>query len=315
MGYNTAIYLVKRIVVTITLVILMALPTLVSAQQQENLTITVNGVSFKMILVQGGTFTILTFSDMDSDSPTYEVTLSTYYIGETEVTQELWNVVMGSNPSYFKPKETNAARCSYDAFVADVQRLNAKKPDSMHIPTREEWDAAMVTRSGSLKRPVENVSWEDCQEFIRRLNQLTGKKFRLPTEAEWEFAARGGTKSKDYKYSGSNDLNAVAWYDKNAYDKGEGSPDYGTHVVKTKKPNELGIYDMSGNVREWCSDWCGKYKGTAQTNPQGASQGINRVDRGGSWRHVAMFCCSSYRSGFSPDFRDNFLGLRLVLLP
>lgn len=263
----------KRIYVA--LLLLLAAPALVLAQQPQNYTtVTVKGVSFKMIRVQGGTFTMGATSEQGSDAydwekPAHKVTLSTYYIGETEVTQELWKAVMGSNPSYFKG-------------------------DNL---------------------PVEKVSWDDCQEFIRRLNQLTGKKFRLPTEAEWEFAARGGTKSAGYKYSGSNDINAVAWYTVNAYDKGISSPDYGTHVVKTKKPNELGIYDMSGNVLEWCSDWSGDYTGATQTNPQGASSGSNRVIRGGSWFNNARFCRSSDRFYYSPDNRSYDLGLRLVLLP
>ena len=261
----------------IALALLVAAPALVFAQQtQSPLTITVKGVSFNMIRVQGGTFTMGCTSEQGNDcygseKPSHTVTLSTYYIGETEVTQELWKAVMGDNPSYFK--------------------------------------------SGSLKRPVEQVSWEDCQTFIRKLNELTGKKFRLPTEAEWEFAARGGTKSAGYKYSGSNDINAVAWYDVNSYDKGESSPDFGTHVVKTKKPNELGIYDMSGNVWEWCSDWYGDYTSATQTNPQGAPSGSYRVDRGGSWLASAGYCRSSYRGINRPSFRDSFLGVRLVLVP
>lgn len=305
----------------IALVLLMAAPVLVLAQQPQNsLTVTVKGVSFKMIRVQGGTFTMGCTSEQggecsSNEKPAHKVTLSTYYIGETEVTQELWKAVMGSNPSEFAPKETNSARCSYDAFVADINKLNAKKPGSMRVPTRQEWDAAMVTTSGSLKCPVENVSWNDCQTFIRKLNELTGKKFRLPTEAEWEFAARGGTKSAGYKYSGSNDINAVAWYTVNAYDKGKSSPDYGTHVVKTKKPNELGIYDMSGNVYEWCSDWDRYYNSSAQTNPAGPSSGSYRVLRGGHWGDDARYCRSSRRDSSGPDYRSNSLGLRLVVLP
>jgi formylglycine-generating enzyme required for sulfatase activity len=261
----------------IALALLVAAPALVFAQQtQSPLTITVKGVSFNMIRVQGDSFTMgctpAQGSDCEDDEkPADTVTLSTYYIGETEVTQELWKAVMGDNPSYFK--------------------------------------------SGSLKRPVEQVSWEDCQTFIRKLNELTGKKFRLPTEAEWEFAARGGTKSAGYKYSGSNDINAVAWYDVNAYDKGKNSPGYGTHVVKTKKPNELGIYDMSGNVWEWCSDWYGDYTSATQTNPQGAPSGSARVNRGGSWYNLAGNCRSSYRGYSPPDYRNDDLGLRLVLIP
>ena len=304
---------------TVLLALLMAVPALAVAQQ-NTITVTAKGVSFRMIRVQGGTFTMGATSEQgsgayDDEKPAHQVTLSTYYIGETEVTQELWKAVMGTNPSYFAPKETSAAQGSYDAFVADAKRLNAKKPGTVKIPTRQEWDAAMVTTSGSLKRPVEQVSWDDCQEFIRRLNQLTGRTFRLPTEAEWEYAARGGSKSRGYKYAGGNDINAVAWYVENAYDKGESSPDFGTHIVKTKQPNELGIYDMTGNVWEWCQDWFGKYTDGAQSNPEGPSAGSDRVVRGGSWGSLAGGCRPSYRGGRSPD--DGFIGvgLRLVLVP
>lgn len=286
--------------------------------QQNVITITANGVSFKMVRVQGGTFTMGATSEQGSDAydnekPTHNVTLSNYYIGETEVTQALWKAVMGSNPSEFKPAETNAARSSYDAFVADAKLLNAKKPGTVRIPTRQEWDAAMLTTKGSLQRPVENVSWNDCQEFIRKLNSLTGRNFRLPTEAEWEFAARGGVRSQGYKYSGGNTVGTVAWYDENAYDKGKNSPDYGTHNVKTKSPNALGIYDMSGNVLEWCQDWGGDYTSTAQTNPKGPSSGSGRVNRGGGWYDDARSCRVSYRYFNSPGIRDNGLGLRLAL--
>lgn len=306
----------------IALALLFAAPALAVAQQQNSvITVTAKGVSFKMIRVQGGTFTMGATNEQGSDAyddekPAHQVTLSTYYIGETEVTQELWKAVMGSNPSDFAPKETNASQCSYDAFVADAKRLNAKKPSAVKIPTRQEWDAAMVTTSGSLKRPVEQVSWDDCQEFIRRLNQLTGRTFRLPTDAEWEYAARGGSKSRGYKYAGGNDINTVAWYDKNAYYKGESSPDYGTHVVKTKSPNELGLYDMSGNVWELCQDWYGDYNASAQTNPKGPATASARVVvRGGCWYYSARFCRVSFRNSFNPNYRVNYMGLRLVLVP
>ena len=300
----------------ISLALLLVVPMFVIAQ--ESISITVNGVSFKMVKVQGGSFTMGGTSEQGSDvyddeKPTHRVTLSNYYIGETEVTQQLWKAVMGNNPSRFGPKETNVAKCSYDSFVADAKQLNAKKPGTVRIPTRQEWDAAMVTTSGSMKRPVERISWDDCQEFIRRLNQLTGRNFRMPTEAEWEFAARGGVKSRGYKYSGSNNIGTVAWYYENAYDKGESSPDYGTHNVKTKQPNELGLYDMSGNVYEWCSDWFGDYSSAAQTNPKGASSGSYRVYRGGSWIIIARFCRVSIRYYSSPSNRHNYLGLRLAL--
>ena len=157
------------------------------------------------------------------------------------------------------------------------------------------------------QNPVERVDWEDCQEFVSRLNSLTGRTFRLPTEAEWEYAARGGKKSRHYKYSGSGNIGNVAWYNDNS-----GSS---THAVGTKTANELGIYDMSGNVWEWCSDWYGDYSAGAHTNPQGPSSGTYRVLRGGSWFKDASFCRVSYRGIGFPSYSDIIYGLRLVLVP
>ena len=227
-------------------------------------TFIVNGVSFKMIPVEGGTFTMGATSEQggdafDDEKPTHKVTLSTYLIGQTEVTQALWKAVMGSNPS--------------------------------------KWEGDNL--------PVEWVSWDDCQEFIRKLNQLTGKRFRLPTEAEWEYAARGGSKSRGYKYAGGNTLGDVAWYRDNSGSK--------THAVGTKKANELGLYDMSGNVWEWCQDWYGKYTRATQTDPKGPKSGSDRVNRGGSWDYDARYCRSSNRSSNTPDFVYDCLGLRLAL--
>ena len=239
-------------------------------------TFTVNGVSFTMVYVKGGTFTMGATGEQgdedpyDDEKPAHRVTLSDYHIGQTEVTQELWQAVMGSNPSDFR---------------------------------------------GS-KRPVECVSWDDCQRFINKLNSLTGERFRLPTEAEWEYAARGGQKSGGYKYSGSYILGNVAWYDDNACDGvGEDSPDYGTHDVATKSPNELGIYDMSGNVWEWCQDWYDGeyYSRSPQMNPQGPSSGSHRVFRGGSWSLPARGCRVAFRGSNTPDIRFIYLGLRLAL--
>ncbi len=274
-------------------------------------TFTVNGVSFKMVAVQGGTFTMGATGEQGSDAyseekPAHKVTVSSFYIGQTEVTQELWEAVMGGNPSEFAPKRSDASRCSYDGFVADAKRLNDKRPGTVKIPTRSEWDAAMVTSSGSMKRPVENVSWDDCQAFLRKLNQLTGKNFRLPTEAEWEYVARGGNKSRGYKYSGSNNLGNVAWYCENIPSQKEGASGYGTQPVATKSPNELGIYDMSGNVWEWCQDKWYNYDGSSYT-------GSDRICRGGSWGDNAWICRVSNRHYRSPDDRFDFLGLRLAL--
>ena len=246
---------------------------IVETEYAEKTTFTVNGVSFNMIAVTGGTFTMGATAEQGSDAysdekPAHQVTLSDYCIGETEVTQELWQAVMGSNPSYF---------------------------------------------TGNLQRPVEQVSWNDCQEFIKKLNQLTGKTFRLPTEAEWEYAARGGSQSQGYKYAGSNTIGDVAWYYDNSYNKGSSHPDYGTHPVGQKHPNELGLYDMSGNVWEWCQDWYGDYSSGSQTNPNGPSSGSYRVSRGGSWYYDAGHCRVSDRDSSTPTNRDNDLGLRLAL--
>ena len=225
----------------------------------------VNSVPFKMVYVQGGTFWMGATDEQAGDyqsneTPVNRVHLSSYYIGQTEVTQELWREVMGTNPSNFL---------------------------------------------GNLQRPVEQVSWNDCQTFIARLNELTGKNFRLLTEAEWEFAARGGNKSQGYKYAGSNTIANVAWYNGNASST--------THPVATKAPNELGLYDMSGNVSEWCQDWYGSYTSGEKTDPTGPTSGSSRVLRGGGWLYGATNCRVSYRYYNSPTFKYDGFGLRLAL--
>ena len=175
--------------------------------------------------------------------------------------------------------------------------------------TQVEWEAVMGTNPVKYdkgdNRPVQNVSWEDCREFIRKLNNLTGLQFSLPTEAQWEYAARGGRNSRGYKYSGSNDIGSVAWYTDNS--GGE------THPVGMKQANELGLYDMSGNVYEWCSDWYGSYSSNSQTNPTGAASGSYRVSRGGSYYFGAGYCRVSDRNVITPGYRINFLGLRLAV--
>lgn len=225
--------------------------------------ITVNGVTFKMVKIEGGTFMMgAPSSDAEAYSnemPQHCVTLSEYYIAETEVTQALWQAVMGSNPSHFK------------------------FPD----------------------RPVEEISWNDCKTFIEKLNQLTDKQFRLPTEAEWEYAARGGGNSHGYKFSGSDNVDDVAWYTDNC--GGE------THAVKTKAANELGLYDMTGNVLEWCSDWMAAYTADTVTNPQGPAAGFKRVLRGGSLYNDARRLRVTRRSEYNPTFTDYSVGFRLAL--
>lgn len=222
-------------------------------------TITVNHkslgpVSFDMICVEGGSFL------MGDRYCTVPVTLSSFYIGETEVTQELWEAVMGKNPSKFK----------------------------------------------GYKRPVEQVSWNDCKKFIVKLNALTGLCFRLPTEAEWEFAALGGNKSQGYLYSGSYSINDVLWCDENSGGQ--------THNVKMKGSNELGLYDMSGNVEEWIEDYWQLYYTTSdQTNPKGPSNGKTHVIRGGSWDLQDSRCYVRGSRGYdTPHYKYKDLGLRLA---
>jgi len=173
--------------------------------------------------------------------------------------------------------------------------------------TQKQWVAVMGSNPSHFKGdnlPVENVSWDDAQEFISKLNAATGKKYRLPTEAEWEYAARGGIKSKGFEYSGSNRVDDVAWYGDNS--------GWETRPVGTKSPNELVIYDMSGNVWEWCNDWYGDYSNTAKTNPQGPSSGSYRVLRGGGWRYDARRCRVSIRNSSTPVNRNDEFGFRLA---
>ena len=224
---------------------------------------TANGVTFTMISVKEGTFQMGATSEQKNpygdEKPVHPVTLSDYSIGETEVTQALWEAVMGSNPS-------------------------SNKGDNL---------------------PVENISWDDCQLFIQELNSLTGANFRLPTEAEWEYAARGGNKSRKIQYAGSSNIDDVAWYYANSGSK--------THAVKTKQPNELGLYDMSGNVWEWCQDGYGSYSSSSQKNPKGLSSGSRRLSRGGSWRGYGRDCRTAVRGSIEHSGRFNDIGLRLAL--
>jgi formylglycine-generating enzyme required for sulfatase activity len=194
------------------------------------------------------------------EKPVHCVTVSDFYMGETEVTQALWKAVMGTNPSKWKG-------------------------DNL---------------------PVETVSWNDAQKFIKKLNSLTGKNYKLPTEAEWEYAAGGGASGRT-KWAGTNSessLESYAWYNGNSNSQ--------THLVGTKSPNGLGLYDMSGNVWEWCSDW---YKGYPGSNGITDYTGSYRVLRGGSWRNGPSFCRAAFRYINTPDYRYDYLGFRVVLAP
>ena len=231
-------------------------------------TFTVGGVTFTMKLVKAGTFQMGGTEDA-SERPIHSVTITKdYYIGETEVTQALWKAVTGYSPT----------------------------------SGGSVWSSSYGLGNN---HPAYYISYEDVQSFIKKLNSMTGENFRMPTEAEWEFAARGGNKSKGYIYSGSNMIEDVSWYAYNGNTK--------THPVKTKAANELGVYDMSGNVWEWCSDWYGTYSSSAQADPTGPTTGTSRVDRGGSWVNTAAGNRCTIRSSNNPSSRFYSLGVRLAL--
>lgn len=238
---------------------------------------TVFGVNMKMVYVEGGDFMMGGTSEQGAEAENDEktlrrVTLDSYYIGAFEVTQGQWERVMGTSVSQQMGKAGGTA----------------------------------LKGTGS-DYPMYYVSWEEAQAFCQELSRKTGKTYCLPTEAQWEYAARGGNKNEGTKYSGSWSIDAVAWYDGNS-----GSS---THPVGTKRPNALGIYDMSGNVWEWCSDWYGDYRTYDTQNPTGASSGSARVLRGGSWYDDARYCRVSLRDNFSPGGRYDSSGFRVVLLP
>ena len=224
-------------------------------------TFNVNGVSFDMVRVDGGTFMMGSYDGASDEMPVHSETVATFYIGKTEVTVALWKAVMGSIPQLYSDTPTY---------------------------------------------PIHNVTWEDCVEFCDRLNRITGRNFRLPTEAEWEYAARGGNKSRGYIYAGSNDLDRVGWYYQNTRGR-----DYSyMHPVGCKLDNELGLYDMSGNVWEWTSDL---YSYSYDGYRNGGSTGRGHVGRGGGYGNDPDRCRVTGRSGSSGTISHYNLGFRLAL--
>lgn len=247
------------------------------AQQQAY---EVGGVKFTMVQVEGGSYNMGATPEQQKpyhdEYPCHPVTVGDFQIATTEVTQALWMAVMGKNPSE-------------------------------HVGPQ---------------LPVERVSWNDCQLFLQRLDSITGLPFRLPTEAEWEYAARGGRLSRQTQYAGSDSLSLVAWYYNNSGQaflttswsfQDQLDNHCSTHDVGTTKPNELGLYDMSGNVWEWCQDWYFTYSAEPQVNPRGPLEGIRRVARGGSWAHADRYCRLARRQSYNPAINLNINGLRLAL--
>ncbi len=228
-----------------------------------------------MVPVEGGTFTMGCTREQggecySDEKPAHPVTLSSFRMGKYEVTQAQWEAVMGTT-----------VRMQRDRFGRQLP-LAGEGPDY----------------------PMYFVSWQEAQEFIRRLNARTGGSYGLPTEAEWEYAARGGNKSRDDKFAGGNELGSRVWYVGNSAGT--------SHPVGKKIPNELGLHDMSGNVREWCTDWSGSYRVGSQRNPEGPGRGQSRRNRGGSWRNEGRLCRVAARQHNLPDTRSNDLGFRLV---
>ena len=226
------------------------------------------GITFNMIKVKGGEFTIGDEKGSDGwEKPVHQASVDDFYIGQHLISQQIWREIMDSKPSHW------------------------------------QGDA----------RPVEKISWEDAQEFIAKLNQilnLSGEKaYRLPTSAEWEFAARGGIYALKTPFSGGDDLHKLGWYDENSTRQ--------THPLALKIPNELGLYDMSGNLLEWCQDWYGSdyYQDCLNQglvkNPTGPKSGSYRVLRGGSWYGIARSCGVGIRYGHRPDARGDNIGFRL----
>ena len=248
-----------------------------NAAPGQNYTENAFGINMKMVYVQGGSYNMGCTgeqgSDCDNDEQTVRyVTVSDFYIGQFEITQAQWQAVMGTS----------------------VYQQQSKAGGSSTYGTGNDY-------------PMYYVSWEEAKEFCRRLSQQTGKTYRLPTEAEWEYAARGGKKTQNTKYAGGYSLDYVGWYTSNSGGK--------THAVGTKNANELGIYDMSGNVWEWCEDWYGDYRSYDTDNPTGASSGSDRVLRGGSCFNDAANCRVSSRRHDCPGDRYGNLGFRVVCLP
>ena len=233
------------------------------------------GLNMKMVYVEGGQFQMGATSEQSDaysrEYPVHSVTLDSYYISATEVSQAQWQAVMGTTI------HQQASKAGYSV------------------------------KSVGSDYPMCYVSWEEARAFCSELSALTGKTYLLPTEAQWEYAARGGKKSRSSQYSGSYSVDAVAWYEPN--------PARRQHPVGKLRANELGLYDMSGNVYEWCNDWYGSYSSNAQFNPAGPSSGSNRVLRGGSWIGSAGFCRVAFRGDLSPSHRGNVLGFRVVCLP
>ena len=252
----------------------------------------------EMVFVQGGTFKMGSEEGNDDEEPIHSVTLKSFHISKYEITVAQFAVFI---------QET--------AYITTAEKEDSSRiwRGSNQVGVKWKWKRSIFWKHDEFgylqpqpkyNYPVIHVSWHDATVYCEWLSRKTGKKYRLPTEAEWEYAARGGNKSKGYKYSGSNTIEDVAWYSANSSDK--------THPVGTKRANELGLFDMSGNVEEWCHDWDDSYPNNAATNPTGAASGEYRIIRGGSWAWDDDECRIAYRNFDIPLTRYYNVGFRIA---
>ena len=299
----------------------------------ENYLVDLGYAKFNMIRVEGGEMIIGATQEQETDAeaneyPAHKVNIKTFYIGQFPITQNIWEIVMGYNKSHFRDREKQLVSDANGRLLLDnvgavagavigtmVGPIGGMSSAIGSLPL---WTIAKIgSKVGAqglkekIKKfvpldsceighyPVENVSYDDAQEFVRRLSKITNIAFSLPTEDEWEYAARGGQKSQNYKYAGSDDLSEVAWYRDNA----EGA----THPVGEKAPNEIGLYDMSGNVWEWTETQAHSYASNVEPS------GTIFIRRGGSWWHGAKNCRVSRRYASDHSKKTSGLGLRVVI--
>jgi formylglycine-generating enzyme required for sulfatase activity len=242
----------------------------------------------EMVFVKGGTFQMGSEDGGDDEKPIHSVTVSDFYIGKYEVTVKEYLVFSNATNSNFP------------------EWLEKGSPYNVETGTKDYYKKVGYSKNSNDNLPIIGVSWNDAVAYCKWVSKTTGKNYRLPTEAEWEYAARGGNQSKGYKYSGSNTIDNIAWYGSNS--------DLKTYPIGQKSSNELGIYDMSGNVWEWCSDWYGSdyYKNSSSNNPKGANSGTYRVLRGGAWSYEPAYCRIAYRRNYTPTIRYDSIGFRVV---
>ncbi len=254
-------------------------------ERVEKIPTSIREISKNMVLVEGGNFRMGSYSGEYDERPIHGVTVNSFYISKYEVKQSEFNIVMGYNPSFFKDDGTNkpVETVSWYDAVLYCNTLSEKE------------DLKPYYSITNIEKIGDNIKSADVKI-------LGGRGYRLPTEAEWEYVAKGGKNSKGYNYSGSNDLEESAWYSKNSLKT--------THDAGGKVENELGIYDMSGNVREWCWDIKANYSGEDQINPTGAETGDFRVVRGGSWLIDGFYCRLENRYSFHPMYKHSNLGFR-----